>query len=93
MEVEFGVRAENPAGAGNFSNMTVVIAGCAVITPSIFLRNTVAKFTSASSATKSTQNSLHFTFIHPSFTVPIDIAPSSIDTTRDSESFDLGIIM
>ena len=77
MEVEFGVRADNPAGAGNFSNMTVLIAGC-VITPSTTLRNTVVKFTSA---INSTQNSLRFTF-----TVPI---ASTIDTTRD---YDLGIM-
>ncbi|XP_064388873.1 uncharacterized protein LOC135336931 isoform X1 [Halichondria panicea] len=77
MEVEFGVRADNPAGAGNFSNMTVLIAGC-VITPSTTLRNTVVKFTSA---INSTQNSLRFTF-----TVPI---ASTIDTTRD---YDLGLV-
>ncbi len=87
MEVEFGVRADNSAGTGNFSNMTVTIASWCVITPTTTSGNTVVKFTSApSEAINSTRNSLHFTF-----TVPIESVPlgSPIDT-RDPGRIDLG---
>ncbi len=92
MEVEFGVRADNPAGIGNFSNMTITIASnhlWCVITPSTttLRNNAVVKFTSApSEVIISTRNSLHFTF-----TVPIESVPlgSPIDT-RDPGRIDLG---